>query len=137
MDKHITELVKPIREDLLSGAAELALRAITILQGILTANEATTAEELKSQLTDTVQALIDAQPAMTSIFISATPCCCRLAMQKPSPTSRPTARQTLDKFEPPPPDSAAAIAEHAYSLIPPGELVFAYSFSSYGRQHAL
>jgi translation initiation factor 2B subunit (eIF-2B alpha/beta/delta family) len=130
MDDHISELVRPIREDLLSGAAELALRAITIFQTIMTTNEKTSPAELKKLLAETVNALIEAQPAMAPLFHLGNAVLLSINECKTVADIQSDCQAALDKFERTLCDTAAAIADHGYSLIPPGELVFAYSFSS-------
>ncbi len=130
MDNQISELVRPIREDLLSGAAELALRAITIIQTILAQNEHLGPDKLKQLLAETVTALLEAQPAMAPLFhlgnavLLATADCTTVAAIEAD------CQAALNKFERTLCESASAIADHAYALVPPGELVFAYSFSS-------
>src|SRR5690606_487240 len=67
-DKRIAELVEPIQNDLLSGAAELALRAISIFQMVLSESEADSEDELRAVLKATAISLVDCQPAMAPIF---------------------------------------------------------------------
>ncbi len=64
MDKaQLAELVKPIRDDLLSGAAEIALRAIMLFQTVLN-EETSSVQQLKDGITALSRALVQAQPAM-------------------------------------------------------------------------
>ena len=66
--EHIHELVKPIREDLQSGAAEIALRAITVFQTVMNGPASANPDELKAALHDAVKELLEAQPAMAPLF---------------------------------------------------------------------
>lgn len=124
------DVVKPIRDDLMSGAAELALRAITIFQAELNGPAAESTARLKERLTETARALIDAQPAMAPIFHLCNTVL--LAVHKSSSVEaiKQDCQAALDKFEKTLCDSAAVIADEVFDLIPPGELIFAYSFSS-------
>lgn len=124
------DAVQPIRDDLMSGAAELGLRAITIFQSVLSAPESDSPAKLKESLTKTSAALIEAQPAMAPIFHL-----CNTVLLASSKASsldeiRQECHKALDSFEKTLCDSAAAIADEVFDLIPPGELIFAYSFSS-------
>lgn len=132
MEKHeqIKELIKPIREDLQSGAAEIALRAITIFQTVLSGPESSSAEELKEALSAAVKGLLDAQPAMAPLFYLCNTVLLAVAGSRTVPEIQKACQDALDSFEKTLCDSAASIAEQTYELIPPGELVFAYSFSS-------
>lgn len=132
MDKseQTIDVVKPIRDDLMSGAAELALRAITIFQAVLASDAADSTNKLKERLTATARSLIDAQPAMAPIFHLCNTVL--LAVQKSATVEdvKVDCQAALDKFEKTLCDSAAVIADEVFDLIPPGELIFAYSFSS-------
>ncbi len=59
MDKfeQLSELTKPIRDDLLSGAAEIALRAITVFQTVANENDQLSVSELKQRITRTARPL--------------------------------------------------------------------------------
>lgn len=130
MDKseQIAQLVQPIADDLLSGAAEIALRAINVFQTVMQDEEDT--EHLQALLVQTARALIDAQPAMAPLFhlgnevLTATKECKNVGEIKQK------AQQSLDKFEKQLCENASIIADTVFDLIPPGELIFAYSFSS-------
>jgi translation initiation factor 2B subunit (eIF-2B alpha/beta/delta family) len=126
----ISELVKPIRDDLLSGAAELALRAITIFQTVIsdTANEGAAA--VKEHLVETSRALIAAQPAMAPLFHLSNTVLLAINNSKTVDDIQKDCQAALDKFEKTLCESASAIADEVFELIPPGELIFAYSFSS-------
>lgn len=65
----IKELISPIGNDLLSGAAELALQAINIFQSILSTASTNKPEELRQELKLAAQDLLDAQPAMAPFLI--------------------------------------------------------------------
>lgn len=129
-DRQIEELVAPIRDDLTSGAAELALRGITVFRSLMTESANDSAAELYQLLITTAQALVKSQPAMAPIFhLSNT------VLQSASDITKTDemisrADAALDAFETRLCESAAKIADQVIELIPPGELVFAYSFSS-------
>ncbi len=126
----ILELVGPIKEDLLSGAAELALRAIVVFQTIMTEKSSESKERLKDLLAETAKTLVGAQPAMAPLFHL---CNKVLISIENAPTAAElisNCQKTLDEYEKMLCESAAKIADVAYDLIEPGSLIFAYSFSS-------
>lgn len=126
----IPEMVLPIKNDLTSGAAEIALRAINIFQAMLADTDKLSCDQIKERLKVTARALVDAQPAMAPLFhmsnavLMATSNC-----QTVDEVYRFCDAALMD-FEKRLCDSASQIADLVYELIPPGELVFAYSFSS-------
>ena len=127
-EQQMSELIKPIRDDLLSGAAEIALRAITIFQTVM--NEDLQPAALKQKLIQTARALINSQPAMAPVFHLSNTVLLAIEKSKTAADIRKDCQNALDHFEKTLCDSAAAIAETVFELIPPGELIFAYSFSS-------
>ena len=64
----IAQLVQPIADDLTSGAAEIALRAINIFQDMLDGTEDLPVSVVKDRLVATARRLVDAQPAMAPLF---------------------------------------------------------------------
>lgn len=126
----IGDLVKPIEEDLLSGAAELALRAIIIFQTIMKEKKASPPESLKGYLYEAAKQLVSVQPAMAPVFHLSN--CVLMAIKDLDSSDEiiEKCQATLDDFEKTLCASAAKIADLAYDLIEPGALVFAYSFSS-------
>ena len=128
--EHIKELTKPIREDLQSGAAEIALRAITVFQSVLAGPESANPETLKEALNYTVEELLNAQPAMAPLFYLCNSVLLAISNSKTVAEIDKDCQDALQNFERTLCDSAAEIAEKVFELIPPGELVFAYSFSS-------
>jgi translation initiation factor 2B subunit (eIF-2B alpha/beta/delta family) len=128
--EQIQALVKPIREDLQSGAAEIALRAITVFQTILASQELKNQEDLKAALNLVVKTLLDAQPAMAPVFHLCNTVLLAISQSNNQDQTRTDCQAALEDFERTLCESAAAIAEKMYELIPPGELIFAYSFSS-------
>lgn len=126
----LDELVAPIKNDLTSGAAEIALRAITVFQAMIEGSEHLKAQELKARLADIARALVAAQPAMAPVFRL-----CNNVLLAVAPSIRTTqiielTNQTLSDFEKHLCTSAEVIANHTFELIPYGEMVFAYSFST-------
>lgn len=130
--EQILELIQPIRDDLLSGAAEIALRAITIFQTIMNSNSSQSkdATKLKEQIVETARALVEAQPAMAPLFHLSNTVLLATQNSKTVEELQGDCQSALDKFEKTLCESASAIADLVYELIPPGELIFAYSFSS-------
>lgn len=126
--EQIADLVRPIKDDLLSGAAEIALRAITVFQSALTMEDEPV--KLRAVLTHTAKALIDAQPAMAPLFHLGNSVLLAIENAKSAEDMRERTNIALTKFEKMLCASAATIADIAYDLIDPGELIFAYSFSS-------
>jgi translation initiation factor 2B subunit (eIF-2B alpha/beta/delta family) len=131
MDKgQIKELVKPISDDILSGAAEIALRAITIFQTVLTSDETHDVNAAKGDITELARALVKAQPAMGPLFHLCNQVLFAAENSKTLPELQNDCQKALDDFEKELCDRIAPIADLVFDLIPPGELVFAYSFSS-------
>ncbi|HEY9784147.1 MAG TPA: hypothetical protein V6D17_02010, partial [Candidatus Obscuribacterales bacterium] len=113
---HITQLVQPIRDDLLSGAAEIALRAITIFQTVM--QEENDAERLHERLIETSRALIDAQPAMAPLFHLSNSVLLSVRGAKTADEIRENCQEALTKFEKSLCESAEVIANHVLDLIP-------------------
>jgi translation initiation factor eIF-2B subunit delta len=130
-DKQIEELVAPIRDDLTSGAAELALRGIAAYRSLLSEIPLDEKPEAVEQLLiQASKALVKAHPAMAPLFHLANSILLNTQNSKTCPELVQKAEQTLTKFESRLCNSASQIADHVFDLIPPGELVFAYSFST-------
>jgi translation initiation factor 2B subunit (eIF-2B alpha/beta/delta family) len=127
--EHVANLIQPIRDDLLSGAAEIALRAITVFQSVLS-GEQTSAAQLKSNLTFTAKSLIEAQQAMAPLFHLGNDVLLAIESAQTVEDVQDRCQSALTKFEKMLCASASTIADIAYDLIDPGELIFAYSFSS-------
>jgi translation initiation factor 2B subunit (eIF-2B alpha/beta/delta family) len=126
--EQVNTLVQPIKDDLLSGAAEIALRAITVFQTVLAKDDSP--ETAKAHLTYTARQLIDAQPAMAPLFHLGNSVLLAIEPAKTLEELRDRCNTALTKFETMLCASAATIADSTYDLIDPGELIFAYSFSS-------
>ncbi len=126
----ISEQVKPIIEDLQSGAAELALRAIVVFQTIMSKKADGKPEDVRNLLQQAAKQLVAGQPAMAPLFHLCNKVL--IAIDDAKTTAELTAKcqKTLDDYERMLCDSVAKIADAAYELIEPGALVFAYSFSS-------
>ncbi len=130
MSEELRALIEPIKEDLTSGAAELALRAITVFQTILTSAGETSAEKLRQLLRQVALGLVEAQPAMAPIFHLSNRVL--IEIEDAGSLSQINARlyKVFTSIDRQMCESAEKVAEHVFHLIPPGELVFAYSFSS-------
>lgn len=129
-EKWIEQLIAPIGNDLLSGAAEIALQAISVFQSILSSVNTDKPEELRQVLKFTSQKFVDSQPAMASLYNLAQ-VLLRTANKFSSVIEIKTeCQKVLDQFEKLQCDAAAQIADFTFDLIPAGEVVFAYSFSS-------
>jgi translation initiation factor 2B subunit (eIF-2B alpha/beta/delta family) len=128
--QRIQEVINPIRDDLQSGAAELALQGISAFRTLMSEAEKSSPDAMRTLLVEAAQALVKAHPAMAPLFHLGNEVL--LATRGGNSTSAiiASADEALDKFETRLCESAAKIAEHAFSLIPNGDMVFAYSFSS-------
>ncbi len=129
--KHVQELesmVVPIRDDLTSGAAEIALQAITIFRSLLTSDK--NVSRLKEDLCLLSCELVKAQPAMAPLFHLSNSVLLQIEKEKTVSEVIEGCERVLNQFEQRLCSSAAKIADIVYDLIPAGELVFAYSFSS-------
>jgi translation initiation factor eIF-2B subunit delta len=126
----IAALVRPIQEDLLSGAAEIALRAITTFQAVLNLDTSAQVESLRENLIETAHALLNAQPAMAPLFHLCNQVLSTAESAKSADALRADCQKTLTDYEKKLCDDVAKIAEYVLDVIPPGELIFAYSFSS-------
>lgn len=129
--QELEQMVADIAEDLTSGAAELALRAISIYRFFLENSEEHLAPAaLKGQLADLSEKIFMAQPAMAPLF--------NLGNEIMLAADEAESRQELqnrclkaaDQFEMRLCESAARIAETTSKLVPFGQTVFAYSFST-------
>lgn len=132
MDKlqELEQLVAPIRDDLLSGAAEIALRAITVFQTMLQGTEKLDVTEVEQRLISTARALTEAQPAMAPLFHLGNTVLLAVRGSRSVAEIQERCQDALMSFEKQLCESADTIADLVFDLIPPGELVFAYSFSS-------
>ncbi len=129
-EKDIEQLIAPIGNDLLSGAAEIALQGISLFQTILSSSKTTNADQLRHDIQFASQKLIDAQPAMASLVNLANALLKAIHNCNSVDEIKLESQNILDQFEKLLCDSASKIADFAFELIPPGEIVFAYSFSS-------
>jgi len=126
----IATLVRPIQEDLLSGAAEIALRAITIFQAVLNLDTSTEVESLRANLIECAHALLNAQPAMAPVFHLCNKVLSTAEKATSAEALRKECNKALEDYEKKLCDDVAKIADYVMDVIPPGELIFAYSFSS-------
>lgn len=129
-EKWIEQLLNPISNDTLSGAAELALQSIVVFQTVLSSSNTKEVTEIREDLRLVACKLIRAQPAMASLLNLANAVLKASARAKSAPEIIEYCQNTLNEFERLLCDSVAKIAELALDLMPPGEMVFAYSFSS-------
>jgi translation initiation factor 2B subunit (eIF-2B alpha/beta/delta family) len=86
--------------------------------------------EVKRRLAETAKALMSAQPAMAPLFHLGNTVLIAIQNCSSVPEIHQKANQALTDFETMLCDSASKIADYVWDLIPPGELVFAYSFST-------
>jgi len=128
--KQLQELIQPIKDDLLSGAAEIALRAITVFQTVCKTTDTTTVASLKADIIETARALVKAQPAMAPLFHLSNMVLQAVEKENSIAGVQAACQKALDECERQLCASAETIADLVYDLVPPGELVFAYSFSS-------
>lgn len=129
--RELEQMVSDIAEDLTSGAAELALRAISIYRHIVSTDlQSKTLPEIKSEMVDVSRQLIKAQPAMAPLFNLANEMLFATDDAKTLDELAASTIKAADQFENRLCNSAASIAEATSKLVPWGETVFAYSFSS-------
>lgn len=124
----LQQMVSTIADDLTSGAAELGLRAINIYRHIL--DNASTAASAKADLAKVSGELIKGQPAMAPLFNLANDMLFEADKHSDLLALKESCQQVADSFEARLCNSASAIAEATSKLVPWGETVFAYSFSS-------
>ena len=128
LKKEIANLTLHIKDDLLSGAAEIALRAISVFQTVLALESIKDYQMAKAALVETSRDLIDVQPAMAPLFHLGNSVLNAIESAKSMDEVKEATNNALTKFESMLCASAATIADLAYDLIDPGELIFAYSF---------
>lgn len=128
--QRIEEVIAPIRDDLMSGAAELALQGISAFRTLMAEAENESPEYARAVLVDTAKALVKAHPAMAPLFHLGNDVLIATKSGKDTKKILADAEVVLDGFETRLCESAAKIADHTFELVPPGDLVFAYSFSS-------
>lgn len=128
--QEIDHMVSEIANDLTSGAAELALRAINIYRSILTAEADCDPSVVRENLTAVARKLIRSQPAMAPLFNLGNEVLFAADRAKSCAELNKLVDESLTSFETLLCESASQIADTAYDLIQPGALVFAYSFSS-------
>lgn len=128
--QRIQEVIYPIRDDLQSGAAELALQGISAFRTLMGEAESESPDGMRAMLVEAAQTLVKAHPAMAPLFHLGNEVL--LASRGGASTAEIVASVdgTLTKFETRLCESAEKIAEHAFKLVPNGDMVFAYSFSS-------
>ncbi|MBY0360014.1 MAG: hypothetical protein K2W82_18570 [Candidatus Obscuribacterales bacterium] len=128
MDVSQELMMSEIANDLTSGAAELALRSINIFRNELAASEDFVL--VRESLQSIAQKLFKSQPAMAPLFNLGNVVLFAADKANNIEQLRTLVDEALTGFESRLCDSAAKIADTAYELIPPGAMVFAYSFSS-------
>ena len=69
VNKWLDQLVAPIGDDLLSGAAEIALQAIVLYKTVLASPHNFTSDEMKKCLEELGRKLNQTQPAMASLMV--------------------------------------------------------------------
>lgn len=129
--QELQQMVSDIAEDLTSGAAELGLRAINIYRHICSSDLAKqTVAGMKGELIECSHNLIKAQPAMAPLFNLANDMLFAADGASNVDELAKLCLKVADQFETRLCDSAAKIADATSKLVPWGETVFAYSFSS-------
>lgn len=128
--EELEALVTPLRDDLTSGAAEIALQAISVFRTIIAESAGQDVNKTRDLLVETAKAVIKAQPAMAPLFHLGNNVLIATQDAKSTEDMEAKCDEALEKFEKQLCESASQIADHVYELIPAGELVFAYSFSS-------
>ena len=133
ISQELDGMISEITNDLLSGAAELALRAVNIFRHSLTDETAGTDRSFparKAELIEIAQKLNHGHPEMAPIFNLSNNVLFAVDRCSTNEELVAVVGQSITDFETRLCNSASLIAESAINLIPFGELVFAYSFSS-------
>lgn len=130
LSEEVEKMVSAIADDLASGAAELALQAINVFRTTLTDCGTDSLAEARERLTDTARAIVRAHPAMAPMYNLGTEVLNAADAANSIEEVNSTCGEALTRFETKLCSSASRIADLVYDLIPPGEQVFAYSFSS-------
>ncbi|MBX9688646.1 MAG: hypothetical protein K2X27_18200 [Candidatus Obscuribacterales bacterium] len=125
----VDKMLADIAEDLSSGAAELGLRAINIYRHILTTDKRGLSA-VKDELAAVSIKLINGQPAMAPLVNLANAILQSADKAASLEELESAGLEAADRFESRLCDSASRIAERVSKLVPSGEWVFAYSFSS-------
>lgn len=128
--QELEQMVSDIAEDLTSGAAELGLRAINIYRFILSDSESKNVSTVKRELADLSLKLIKGQPAMAPLFNLANDVLFAADQANSVEELSTLCTKAADQFESRLCESASRIAESTSKLVPFGETVFAYSFST-------
>jgi len=128
--QEIEKMLSAISEDLQSGAAELGLRAINIYRHVLENAEGKSPSTIKGEFVEISQKLIAGQPAMAPLFNLANDMLFAVDRCNSQAEMVNECLKTADQFEARLCNSASAIAEATSQLVPFGQTVFAYSFSS-------
>lgn len=130
--QELDRMIAEVTNDLLSGAAELALRAVNIFRYAISDESGgdRSLPAIKSNLTMISRKLIKGHPAMAPIFNLCNQILFTAEKSATTEELEAVVGKALDEFETRLCNSASKIAETAVQLIPYGELVFAYSFSS-------
>ncbi len=128
----LDRMISEVTNDLLSGAAELALRAVNIFRYAISdeCGGDRSLAGIRSNLTIISKKLIKGHPAMAPIFNLCNQILFTAETSSTTEELEAVVAKSLDEFETRLCNSASKIAETAIQLIPYGELVFAYSFSS-------
>lgn len=130
LSAEVEKMVSEIADDLVSGAAELALRAINVYRTTLTECESAPLPEARERLTETARAIVRAHPAMAPMYNLGTQVLNAADAAASMDELQVKSAQALTGFEKKLCESASRIADLVYDLVPAGENVFAYSFSS-------
>ena len=128
--KEIDDQIRPIRDDRLSGARELAQKGAQVLIALAEGSKAASGEELRRELLKTGQALVKAQPSMAplvnlvngSLFAVQE----EMDLEEAKRALVTTAQGYANHLE----RSVERIVQVAFPLIPDGALVLTHSFSS-------
>jgi ribose 1,5-bisphosphate isomerase len=129
IDPHIEALVAPLRADAISGAAELARAAATVIERASQEAPAESGGALVEWLSTLVIAVLDAQPAMAPMMTLAREVLGRLDASASVAETRSAAVAAVSTFRESSSAGAAAAARAAASQIP-GSPVLTLSFSA-------
>ena len=128
--QELDKLLARMRDDLTCGASEIAMQAMSIYRMLLSQPLETDTAQAKALLAHATQEMIKTQPAMAPVFNLGNQILMSAEKAKTTEQIARTCINTLDQFEKDLGTNASKIADFVYELIPAGQTVFAYSFSS-------
>jgi translation initiation factor eIF-2B subunit delta len=126
----LSERVRAIAEDHLSGATALSEQLTDVLREALAQSRATTIEAVRAELLDIGERVIRAHPNMALLVHVVSAVLRAIAGAATVEEARAVARHALDQFQHQRRENARALEARAGDLIPDGARVLTHSFSA-------